>query len=73
MNKKKKVFSLYLREDLLEKMRVVSERDGSTIAHQINRAVDLQLSRDERFREKIKQNGQSDVPEDLIDCIKDFA
>jgi predicted transcriptional regulator len=66
----KKIFSFYLRDDLKEKMLKICEGNGSTLTHQINRAIDFQLERDKKIEEGVRENerlyGPSNPPEDVV-------
>jgi len=77
MNKKKKQFGFLLREDLRARLEARSVKFGTTLAHQINRAIEFQLGRDEETEKGIKFNdtmyGPSNPPEDLGETIKEFV
>ena len=74
--KKTKIFSFYLKNELKERLEKRT-KFGITLAHLINRAIELQLGRDEELDEKRKANeaiyGPVNPPEDLVDCIKEFV
>lgn len=77
MNKKKKQFGFLLREDLRARLEARCLKFGTTISHQINRAIEFQLGRDEEVEKGIKLNntiyGPSNPPEDLGETIKEFV
>jgi predicted DNA-binding protein len=74
--KKTKQFSFYLKNDLRERLEKKT-KFGVTLAHLINRAIELQLNRDDELEKNIKTNealyGPSNPPEDLGETVKEFV
>jgi predicted DNA-binding protein len=75
MKKKSTMFSFNLRDDLKERLDTRGKKFGTTFSYQINRAIELQLMRDEETEKGIKANeelyGPINPPEDIDDLIRD--
>lgn len=75
--KKTKQFGFRLREDLRARLEARCEKFGTTFAHQINRAIEFQLGRDEETEKNLKFNdtmyGPSKPPEDFDKIVKEFV
>lgn len=71
-----KLFSFRLKKELKEKLEK-KIKFGVTMTHLINRAIELQLKRDEETETNINENekiyGPSNPPEDLGECVKEFV